>query len=153
MSRLVAALLTYPRAVAAFYSRLAAAFGVRFVLMVVCIYGLAQGVAETAFSLFAVKYLFTDDPPLGFGVTAANFQAYDGLSMVPLSIKALYGLISDTLPIGGRHRTPYIKLAGVLSLAAFASLAVTGPAGTPIAARDAGRRLGSRNARPVSGRS
>ena len=131
--RLRALLLTYPLAVASFYKRLADTFGLRFVLVVFAIYGLSQGIGES-FAFYAMKYLFTDDPPEGFGRTAAAYQAFDGLSMFPWSCKALYGLISDTLPIGGWHRTPYIKLAGVLCLASFASLAATGPAGTPLLA-------------------
>ena len=126
-------LLTYPLAIAAFYRRLVAAFGGRFVLMVFAIYGLSQGIGQS-FAYYAQKYLFTDDVPEGFGRTAAAYQAYDGLSMFPWSCKALYGLVSDTVPIGGRSRTPYVEIAGVLSLAAFAGLAATGPAGTPLIA-------------------
>ena len=126
-------LLTYPLAIAAFYRRLVAAFGGRFVLMVFAIYGLSQGIGQS-FAYYAQKYLFTDDVPEGFGRTAAAYQAYDGLSMFPWSCKALYGLVSDTVPIGGRNRTPYVEIAGVLSLAAFAGLAATGPAGTPLIA-------------------
>ena len=126
-------LLTYPLAIAAFYRRLVAAFGGRFVLMVFAIYGLSQGIGQS-FAYYAQKYLFTDDVPKGFGRTAAAYQAYDGLSMFPWSCKALYGLVSDTVPIGGRSRTPYVEIAGVLSLAAFAGLAATGPAGTPLIA-------------------
>ena len=126
-------LLTYPLAIAAFYRRLVAAFGGRFVLMVFAIYGLSQGIGQS-FAYYAQKYLFTDDMPEGFGRTAAAYQAYDGLSMFPWSCKALYGLVSDTVPIGGRNRTPYVEIAGVLSLAAFAGLAATGPAGTPLIA-------------------
>ena len=132
MSRL-RALLVHPLAVAAFYRRLASVFGVRFVLIVFGIYGLSQGIGESL-AFYATKYLFTDDPPHGFGKTAASYQAYDGLAMFPWSCKALYGLISDTMPIGGRHRTPYIILAGILCVAAFTGLALTGPAGTPLLA-------------------
>ena len=132
-SRLGPLLLTYPLAIADFYRRLVAAVGVRFVLMVFAIYGLSQGIGQS-FAYYAQKYLFTDDAPDGFGRTATAYQAYDGLAMVPWSCKALYGLISDTVPIGGRNRTPYVKIAGVLCLAAFAGLAATGPAGSPLLA-------------------
>ncbi len=132
-SRLRALLLTYPLATVDFYRRLVAAFGGRFVLMVFAIYGLSQGIGQS-FAYYAQKYLFTDDAPDGFGRTAADYQAYDGLSMFPWSCKALYGLVSDTVPIGGRNRTPYVKIAGVLCLAAFTGLAATGPAGTPLLA-------------------
>ena len=131
--RLPQLLLTYPLAIVDFYRRLVAAFGGRFVLMVLAIYGLSQGIGQS-FAYYAQKYLFTDDAPAGFGRTAAAYQAYDGLSMFPWSCKALYGLISDTVPIGGRNRTPYVKIAGVLCLAAFTGLAATGPAGTPLLA-------------------
>ena len=126
-------LLTYPLAIAAFYRRLVGAFGGRFVLVVFAIYGLSQGIGQS-FAYYAQKYLFTDDVPEGFGRTAAAYQAYDGLSIFPWSCKALYGLVLDTVPIGGRSRTPYVEIAGVLSLAAFAGLAATGPAGTPLIA-------------------
>ena len=132
-SRLRTLLLTYPLAIVDFYRRLVAAFGGRFVLMVFAIYGLSQGIGQS-FAYYAQKYLFTDDAPDGFGRTAAAYQAYDGLSMFPWSCKALYGLVSDTVPIGGRSRTPYVKIAGVLCIAAFTGLAATGPAGTPLLA-------------------
>ena len=67
------ALLVHPRAVAAFYRRLAAVFGVRFVLIVFAIYGLSQGIGESL-AFYATKYLFTDAPPDGFDATSASYQ-------------------------------------------------------------------------------
>lgn len=42
-------------------------------------------------------------------------QTYAAVSMIPWSMKPLYGMASDFIPVMGYHRIPYICLAGFLS--------------------------------------
>jgi MFS family permease len=68
--------------------------------------------------------------PVQSQLTAWEFSAKEighffGLIGVAWSIKPLFGLISDFLPIGGRRRKPYLILAGLAVAAAFLILAAT----------------------------
>ena len=52
-----------------------------------------------------------------------------GFTQIPWQLKSIFGLLSDTVPINGHHRSPYMILgvsAGVVSCAILASL----PSGT-----------------------
>lgn len=40
-------------------------------------------------------------------------QILGSLSLIPWSIKPIYGLVSDRFPIGGKRRRPYLLLAGI----------------------------------------
>ena len=46
-------------------------------------------------------------------------QTYVAISLIPWSMKPLYGMASDFIPIFGYHRIPYICIAGVLSTLSF----------------------------------
>jgi folate/biopterin transporter len=45
-----------------------------------------------------------------------------GICTIPWMIKPLYGFISDSLPIFGYHRKPYIVMSGILGCAAWGCL-------------------------------
>jgi hypothetical protein len=47
-----------------------------------------------------------------------------GFANIPWQIKAVYGIISDTFPIFGRHRSPYIALAAACGLLSYVFLAL-----------------------------
>ena len=46
---------------------------------------------------------------------------------IPWQIKALYGIVSDSFPIAGRARSPYIVLSSLLGVLSFAVLAMVRP--------------------------
>ncbi|MEO1132609.1 MAG: folate/biopterin family MFS transporter [Cyanobacteria bacterium J06639_1] len=74
----------------------------------------ALGIARLATSFF-----FKD----ALGLDPAEVAALTGLAVIPWTIKPLYGLISDSFPIAGYRRRPYLILSGVTGCAAWWSLA------------------------------
>ena len=55
---------------------------------------------------------------------AANSTALDGFTNIPWQIKSLYGICSDTLPIRGFHRGPYITAAGFVGVSSWLLLGI-----------------------------
>jgi folate/biopterin transporter len=110
-----------PRAVAGFYARLAHAFGWRFVAIVSIVYGINQGMGEEWFGT-ATTYYFSDQPPKGLGLQPDRMASIEGFANVPWQVKAMYGMVSDTVPVGGLHREPYILMAGLLGLCSWSAL-------------------------------
>ena len=82
-------LLLYPLAIATYFRRLARAFNIRFVLMVVAVYGFSQGAGESLEG-FAEQYIFLDPAPRGYGVSASYYEALDALAGFPWICKAVY---------------------------------------------------------------
>lgn len=105
-----------------YFRRMCGAFGVRFVVL--CF--VASGSVGTAESIatFAGKYLYTDAPPNGLGLTAARVEVMEGLVRLPWVTKCLFGVVSDTVPIRGYHRMPYQALGSVIGAIACLSLAL-----------------------------
>lgn len=67
--------------------------------------GLAGGLAgSAALPLFMNHY----------GVTIERFQAYSIAVMTPWSLKPLFGLLSDGVPICGRRKLPYMFMAALV---------------------------------------
>ncbi|MBI2523636.1 MFS transporter, partial [Candidatus Peregrinibacteria bacterium] len=67
----------------------------------------------------ASTFAFKDDLHL----TIPQVQILGSLGIIPWSIKPLYGLLSDRLPLRGLRRKPYLFLAGILGAAGYFSLA------------------------------
>ena len=112
-----------PRGLLRFYTRLSAQFGWKFVVLVTLVYGANQGVGE-GWGFFAEQYFLTDDPPKGLGMQPENFTALDGFTNVPWQVKSLYGICSDTMPISGFHRGPYITAAGFAGLLSWSAIGI-----------------------------
>ncbi|MEO0854078.1 MAG: MFS transporter, partial [Cyanobacteria bacterium J06648_11] len=74
----------------------------------------ALGIARLATSFY-----FKDQ----LGLDPAEVAALTGIAVIPWTIKPLYGLISDNLPIAGYRRRPYLILSGGMGCAAWWSLA------------------------------
>ena len=53
----------------------------------------------------------------------AQSQAFIAISRIPWSLKPLYGMASDFVPILGFHRIPYVCIGGALSTISFNILA------------------------------
>eukprot|EP00039_Didymoeca_costata_P003040 m.64732 g.64732 ORF g.64732 m.64732 type:complete len:453 (+) comp11670_c0_seq2:204-1562(+) len=73
----------------------------------------AQGFRS--FSSLAMQHFFKSHLELG----PAEIQAWLSLAAIPWSIKPLYGIASDCLPIRGQHRKPYLIIGGILAVAAW----------------------------------
>jgi len=110
-----------PSAVLQYYRRLSEAFGWRFVAIVSIVYGVNQAIGEEFYSTGST-YFFSDKAPSGLDLEADRAASINGFANVPWQIKSIYGIASDTFPINGLHRTPYIVISGVIGVASFAGL-------------------------------
>ena len=106
-----------------YLSRLSSAFGWRYLAAVILTYGINQGSGET-FIYGARKYFLMDE----VGMDAAQFGRLVGAAQVPWQLKSLFGLLSDTVPLFGRQRAPYMVLAGSLGLGSALLLSTMPPA-------------------------
>ncbi|PSR96292.1 Folate-biopterin transporter like [Actinidia chinensis var. chinensis] len=89
--------------------RLRIAFGASF-LWLVCLIYFTQGFRSFVWT--AVSYQQKDR--LKLSPSASQFVS--SIAFFPWSIKPLYGILSDCIPIRGRKRVPYLVIATVLSL-------------------------------------
>ncbi|KAH9327040.1 hypothetical protein KI387_007218 [Taxus chinensis] len=83
------------------------AFGGPFLGVVMIVYGVSQGYAETMKQL-ATNYYWRDVQKM----QPASTQIFMAVSSIPWDIKPIYGLITDTFPIGGYRRWPYLAICG-----------------------------------------
>ncbi|HLO88325.1 MAG TPA: folate/biopterin family MFS transporter [Nostocaceae cyanobacterium] len=70
-------------------------------------------------SRLAVSFFLKDDLQL----SPVEMSALLGVSSIPWMIKPLYGFISDSLPLFGYHRRPYLILSGILGTVSWVSFA------------------------------
>ncbi|XP_078447751.1 major facilitator superfamily protein [Wolffia australiana] len=89
-------------------NRMTVAFGATFLQLVVFVY-FTQGFRSFVWT--AVSYQLKDI--LKLSPSASQFVV--SVSFFPWSIKPLYGILSDCIPISGRRRKPYLIIASVLS--------------------------------------
>eukprot|EP00658_Telonema_sp_P-2_P004244 TRINITY_DN11594_c0_g1_i19.p1 TRINITY_DN11594_c0_g1~~TRINITY_DN11594_c0_g1_i19.p1 ORF type:complete len:347 (-),score=53.03 TRINITY_DN11594_c0_g1_i19:50-1090(-) len=90
-----------------------ARLGSGFLVLVMLLFG-SQGLV-TGFPRLA--YLFLEKDLLQ--LTPAQATRVSALCALPWSVKPVYGLISDMVPIGGLHRVPYIIICLTLAAAAL----------------------------------
>jgi len=112
----------YPLQAQEFIDRLASKFGWRYVGAVVVVYGFQQGWSQS-WSMIAQYWYMLDPRPEGLEWSPQTFTMVMQFSSIPWQIKAIYGIISDTFPIYGRARSPYIVIASVAGLVGFLLLA------------------------------
>ncbi|GFQ06273.1 probable folate-biopterin transporter 3 [Phtheirospermum japonicum] len=90
-----------------------------FVLGVVIVYGINQGVG-LGLSKVSTQYYMKDEQKL----QPSEAQVYHAMIMMPWIMKPLWGLLTDTVPIGGRRRRPYFIFAGVLGAISMITLSL-----------------------------
>jgi len=69
----------------------------------------------------AISFFFKDE----LGLSPAEVSALAGIAVLPWAIKPAFGLLSDSVPLLGYRRRPYLVLSGIvgsLSWLAFATL-------------------------------
>jgi len=103
-----------------------AAFGLPF-LTCICVVYFAQGFR--ALSGLATQFFLKDS----LGLEPAAIQSLLATAALPWSVKPLYGLVSDAVPIRGQHRKPYLVLAAAVGLAAWSGLALLAAPGAAAA--------------------
>eukprot|EP00746_Dinoflagellata_sp_MGD_P033153 gnl/MRDRNA2_/MRDRNA2_17904_c0_seq1.p1 gnl/MRDRNA2_/MRDRNA2_17904_c0~~gnl/MRDRNA2_/MRDRNA2_17904_c0_seq1.p1 ORF type:complete len:565 (+),score=90.64 gnl/MRDRNA2_/MRDRNA2_17904_c0_seq1:130-1824(+) len=57
-----------------------------------------------------------------YGVAGPLMQVYQGVAMLPWSVKPIIGLCSDLFPINGYHKGPYIIIAAALGMAGICTI-------------------------------
>lgn len=69
-------------------------------------------------------------------ITGDKYQSYGTVAQTPWALKAAIGLLSDTVPFFGYHKSSYILLVSVMGTICFAVLGAVqlGPSSAPIAA-------------------
>lgn len=82
-----------------------------FVLSVVIVYGISQGLGG-ALARVGTQYYMKDVQK----VQPSEAQVYAGITSLPWIVKPLWGLLTDVLPIFGYRRRPYFILAGCLGV-------------------------------------
>lgn len=82
-----------------------------FVLGVVVVYGISQGLGG-ALARVGTEYYMKDVQK----VQPSEAQIYGGITSIPWIVKPLWGLLTDVLPILGYRRRPYFVLAGFLGV-------------------------------------
>lgn len=73
----------------------------------------------TSLAGVATTFYFKED--LGLSIPQAGILG--SISLIPWSIKPLYGFFSDRLPVFGMRRKPYLALAGILGSFGYFSMA------------------------------
>lgn len=69
-------------------------------------------------SQLTVSFFLKDD----LGLSPTEVASMVGITMLPWTIKPLYGLVSDGFPIFGYRRRPYLLISSVLGVAAWISM-------------------------------
>ena len=84
-------------------------------IVIITIY-FVQGILTL--SRLAVSFFLKDELLL----SPVQMSAIIGIGSLPWMIKPLYGFISDSLPLFGYHRKPYLVLSGIIGCAAWVCL-------------------------------
>ncbi|KAK6129813.1 hypothetical protein DH2020_036447 [Rehmannia glutinosa] len=92
-----------------------------FVLGVVLVYGLSQGLSGSFFKVVS-DYYWKDIQR----VQPSEVQLFIGLYYIPWVMKPIWGLLTDVFPVRGYRRRPYFVLAGVVGVVAALSVATGG---------------------------
>ncbi|CAH9083532.1 unnamed protein product [Cuscuta europaea] len=100
-------------------NQLRGAFGASF-LWLVCLIYFTQGFRSFVWT--AVSYQLKD----GLKLSPSASQFVSSVAFFPWSVKPLYGIVSDCIPIKGRKRIPYLILATLLSLLPWLVLGTSG---------------------------
>mmetsp|Transcript_35698 Transcript_35698/g.66484 ORF Transcript_35698/g.66484 Transcript_35698/m.66484 type:complete len:550 (+) Transcript_35698:101-1750(+) len=69
-----------------------------------------------------------------YAVPGPRMQIFGGISQLPWALKPVIGLVSDTMPLGGYHKMPYMVAAVIFGTAAFVIVGVVPQAALPVPA-------------------
>lgn len=69
------------------------------------------------FALSSMDFLLRE-----YAVTGPKMQVYKAVAMLPWTMKPLFGLMSDALPIHGYRKAPYIIIVSVIAIAAHSAI-------------------------------
>ncbi|CAI5474035.1 unnamed protein product [Closterium sp. Yama58-4] len=117
--RLLSAVASPITGIAAWMRDLGRVFGWPLLGVVMVAYGINQGYGSSLMGL-SLSYYWKDVQHL----QPAAAQFYMSFVGIPWDVKPLYGMITDTFPILGFQRWPYIALSGIIGTAAWWALGV-----------------------------
>jgi MFS family permease len=106
------------------WSAMHALFGGNFLGSIAVVYFL-QG-SRVGFTYLATDYYYRD-PVDGLGLSPAEAQALIAVSGLPWSVKPLFGVLCDAVPLCGTHRKGYLGLMGTLGTVGYVLMAVLPP--------------------------
>jgi hypothetical protein len=86
--------------------------------LVIILVALSQGV--TGLSDLALSYLYKDDLQL----QPSDVSRINSLAFIPWIIKPIYGFISDSFPIFGYRRKPYLFISGSIIITCWILMAL-----------------------------
>jgi hypothetical protein len=112
-----------------YFGRLSAAFGWKYVIVVMITYGLNQG-GLSNWGRNARSFYFRDSKPQGLKLTPAQGLVVNNFGKLPWDLKAVFGVVSDAFAIRGLHRTPYILGAAAFGFIGWGLLGVLDQPGT-----------------------
>ncbi|CAI5719842.1 unnamed protein product [Hyaloperonospora brassicae] len=95
-------------------------FGDGLLLQIFCVY-LTQGIRSTLCSLGTSYYLNET-----LALLPAQSEALRATAAIPWIVKPLYGLLSDSVPIGGTRRKSYLLIFSAVAATAYFALSVPG---------------------------
>mmetsp|Transcript_9453 Transcript_9453/g.19960 ORF Transcript_9453/g.19960 Transcript_9453/m.19960 type:complete len:564 (+) Transcript_9453:71-1762(+) len=105
-----------PKAGIAWLQGLEVTFGTRYLIMLATAQWFVKGFMW-AFVHTSVEWVYRD-----MGVPGPQMQIYRAVAWLPWSMKPVFGVLSDMVPIMGYRKTPYILAVSVAASAALAHL-------------------------------
>eukprot|EP01063_Lacrimia_lanifica_P008469 TRINITY_DN1550_c0_g1_i1.p1 TRINITY_DN1550_c0_g1~~TRINITY_DN1550_c0_g1_i1.p1 ORF type:complete len:679 (+),score=277.85 TRINITY_DN1550_c0_g1_i1:93-2039(+) len=92
-------------------------FGGEFMIMLFCTYFGVKGMLSTVLGQVQIPF-YRDYMP----TSGADYQKYTTFASTPWALKAMFGAISDSVPIRGYHKVPYMIAATFLGAGAYVAL-------------------------------
>jgi MFS family permease len=111
----------------AWMRQLTSVFGYKLLLILFCSQHLLKGFV-IAYAGTSADFLFRS-----YGLKGPQLQVYKAIMGLPWALKPIVGVISDTLPIMGYKKAPYILIVTVLAMAGFGFVALS-PDDAPLTA-------------------
>lgn len=102
-----------PRALMRWYAMLSEQFGYKLLVLLFAsqhmVKGLANGLAGES-----TRWIFKE-----YNIPGPHIQIYSGVIGLPWALKPIIGMISDTVPIKGYNKAPYVLVSSVLGVIGF----------------------------------
>lgn len=111
----------------AWLRQLSSVFGHKLLLILFCSQHLLKGFV-IAYAGTSADFLFRS-----YGLQGPQLQVYKAIMGLPWALKPIVGVISDTLPIMGYKKAPYIVIVTLFAMAGFGFVALS-PDDAPLAA-------------------